>query len=51
MKSIQFLCQLRNAQHLAKNHLKNVKLSKVLDNDGHLPTASVGNDTSILKLI
>ena len=36
---------------LAKNHSKHVKLNKVLDNDGHPRTASVGNDTSILNTL
>ena len=30
---------------------KHVKLNKVLDNDGHPPTASVGNETSILNTL
>ena len=36
---------------LAKNHSKHVKLNKVLDNNGHPRTASVGNDTSILNTL
>ena len=34
-----------------KYHWKHVKLKKVLDNDGHPPTASVGNDTYILNIL